>query len=278
MWSNYVPVLGPVGQTPDPTLSDLFALSTIDVRLARQTATVEGSHQVALSEAIFLYQKGMHVARCVEAAAASGMLSWASFQGYHSGYFAAKGILTLLGVCFPQPEGRQLLIDLFPIRPRARTSLVNHDDTIVIAHCHKLEQNLLWGFFARLLNVTTFPNEFSAFIRFFKAIDPEKIPRPRNRFIYREDHWPYSDLTSLRPTANFAFRDAVGADLAEIGIDHPLFLAVLGMVAPSFLRLMFDSLGKEVPAIAPHVTYMDSGDWQDGTRMVRSYFPEQPTT
>jgi hypothetical protein len=103
-----------------------------------------GVHETALTEAIFLFQKSMHVARAVEASARNGMLSWSVFQGYHSAYYAAKGFLSLLGTCFPMLPGRQLLVDLFTAG-QARSKLGIEDSEILVSNCARLEQNLLWG-------------------------------------------------------------------------------------------------------------------------------------
>ena len=230
-----------------------------------------GVREVAMTEAIFLFQKSMHVARAVETSAQNGMLSWAVFQGYHSAYYAAKGFLSLLGTCFPQPAGKQLLVDLFPSQ-QAKSKFGAEDSEILVANCPQLEQRLLWGFFGRLLRVTVFSAGFNKHTAFLTNLDHERISRHRNRFIYHEDHWPYADLVTLRLVSDFAFRGSVEAELINIDEDNPLFLAVLGMVVPSLLRLMFDDLKAEVPALRPHITYMDAASWAAGTQMVRSYF------
>jgi hypothetical protein len=135
-----------------------------------------------------------------------------------------------------------------------------------------LEQSLLWGFFGRLLRVTEFSEIFNKHKVFLVNVNHERISRRRNRFIYHEDHWPYADLVALQQVADFAFRGSIGAELTDIDEDNPLFLAVLGMVVPSLLRLMFDELKEEVPALSPHIIYMDAGSWHAETQMIRSYF------
>jgi hypothetical protein len=270
-WPAYIPVFGNVGEPPEPTLSALFALSASGFDTPRTRMAMPGVREVAMTEAIFLFQKSMHVARAVETSAQNGMLSWAVFQGYHSAYYAAKGFLSLLGTCFPQPAGKQLLVDLFPSQ-QAKSKFGAEDSEILVANCPQLEQRLLWGFFGRLLRVTVFSAGFNKHTAFLTNLDHERISRHRNRFIYHEDHWPYADLVTLRLVSDFAFRGSVEAELINIDEDNPLFLAVLGMVVPSLLRLMFDDLKAEVPALGPHITYMDAASWAAGTQMVRSYF------
>jgi hypothetical protein len=230
-----------------------------------------GVHEVAMTEAIFLFQKSMHVARAVETSARNGMLSWSVYQGYHSAYYAAKGFLSLLGTCFPQPAGKQLLVDLFPAQ-QARSKIGIEDREIMVTPCARLEQSLLWGFFGRLLRVTEFPEIFNKHTLFLVNIDHDQISRRRNRFIYHEDHWPCDDLVALRQVADFAFRGSIEAELTDIDEDGPLFLAILGMVVPSLLRLMFDDLKEAVPALSPHIIYMDAASWHAETQMIRSYF------
>jgi hypothetical protein len=272
-WSAHIPVLVDVGQPPNPTLSEFFTTTETGSNTSSRVRTVmPGVHEIAMTEAIFLFQKSMHVARAVEASARKGMLSWAVFQGYHSAYYAAKGFLLLLGACFPQPAGRQLLVDLFPIQMRRQPQFGGEDEEIIVTNCAMLEQNLLWGFFGRLLRVTEFASDFRKHLVFLEGIDHAHISRPRNRFIYHESHWPYADLIDLQKVADFAFRGSLETDLADIEEDNPLFLAVLGMVIPSLLRLMFDELMDRVPALSPHITYMDSPDWHAETQMIRSYF------
>lgn len=249
-----------------------FAATGTALSASKVRTVMPGVHEIAMAEAIFLFQKSMHVARAVEASVLKGMLSWAIFQGYHSAYYAAKGFLSLLGTCFPQPAGRQLLVDLFPVQMQQQQKFGTQDEEIIVTSCAMLEQNLLWGFFGRLLRVTEFPSAFRKHLVFLEGIDHEHISRPRNRFIYHEGHWPYADLIDFQKVADFAFRGSLQGDLIYIEEDNPLFLAVLGMVVPSLLRMMFDELMNAVPALRPHIIYMDSVDWYAETQMLRSYF------
>jgi hypothetical protein len=272
-WLGYIPIVPEVGQRPDPTLSEFLALSGTEPDGANRRLILPGIRQIGMTEAIFLFQKSMHVARAVESSARNGMLSWAVFQGYHSAYYAAKGFLALLGACFPQPAGRQLLVDLFPIEQRRpRQVLAPEDREIILTRCAILEQHVLWGFFGRLLRVAEFSQKFQKQMEFLSEIDHEHIPRPRNRFIYQENHWPYEDLVILQQVADFAFKNALAGDFTGIEEDDPIFLAVLGMVVPSLLRTMFDELVDLAPALGPHITFMDAPDWVSETQMVRSYF------
>ena len=216
LWLAYIPVVPEVGRPPNPTLSEFLALSGTEPDDANRRVIMPGIHAIGMTEAIFLFQKSMHVARAVEASAQNGMLSWAVFQGYHSAYYAAKGFLSLLGACFPQPAGRQLLVDLFPIEHRHRRGTASEDREIILTRCAMLEQRVLWGFFGRLLRVTEFSPKFRKHVEFLGDIDHEHIPRSRNRFIYHENHWPYEDLTVLQRVADFAFKNSLDGELARI--------------------------------------------------------------
>jgi hypothetical protein len=272
MWTAHIPSLSVIGRPPNQTMSEFLLESGFQLGTPRMRTSLPGIHSVAMSEAIFLFQKSIHVASAVEVSTQKGMVSWAIFQGYHSAYYAAKGFLALLGVCFPQPAGRQLVIDLFPIQVGSRGRSIVVDNEIMISNCPMLDQSLLWGFVGRLLRISEFGSDFRKHLDFLENLDHEHIPRPRNRFIYHENHWPYDDLTALREIADFAFRDSFGTDLGDVDEENPLFLAVLGMVLPSLLRLMFEELIGVVPTLGPHILYMDNEAWVGPTQMVRSYF------
>ncbi len=242
IWSSYVPDFLEVGVPPKLTLSDFFVGQQLGPSNLNDPLAIPGVHEIALIEAIFLFQKSMHVARAVEVAAQNGMHSWAVFQGYHSAYYAAKGFLALLGVCFPQPDGKQLLLDLFPVQQKRKSSHITIDREVLLSSLSKLEQHLLWGFFGRLLRVTKFPSSFDKHVDFLSTLDHEKIPRFRNRFIYHENHWPCSDLTAVRRIADFAFRGSFPGILSDNLQDHPYFLAVLEWLFRPYLGSCLTSL------------------------------------
>lgn len=242
-----MPEFSAIGARPDPGLEDLDPLLRVPLDQSNgRYPDVAGLRTNNLWEAVFLFHKCSHTSLAAQRIARQGMHSWALFNAYHSAYLGAKGIMSLLGVAFPNLRGRQVALDLCPepdAKRRTRPVGVAIFDEFLIVPLAGLEQRRLWEAFQRVLNMSTVNCWDSSLRQAILDLDYEEITPPRNRFLYKARYWPLGDLASDLPSESLE-----GLWSRELDAEAPGFLLSLSFtVYLLFEQLMRDLAGYSGP-------------------------------
>ena len=239
-WLQYIPTFPSVGARPDPGLDHLQPL--LDIVLPKDNGRfpdVEGIRNLALWEAVFLFHKCAHTNLAAQRLGQLGMHSWSMFNAYHSAYLGARGMMALLGVALAGPNGRQIAIDLYPQplkKKKARPFGSSHYQEFIIVPLPHLDQRDLWEAFQRVIQVSKAACWDVHLRQDLLDLAHDKITPPRNRFLYRANYWPLSDLTS--DLSQSQLKSLFGM---ELDTDNPGFLLRLSFaVYRLFEELMKD--------------------------------------
>ena len=112
--------------------------------------------------------------------------------------------MTLLGVPLPNLAGTQIAIDLFPeLLKRKRSLSLPSFQEFLIVRLPMLEQRRLWEGFQRLLRMSEAECWDLALRDELIDLTFEAITPPRNRFLYKAQFWPLSDLIVDGQSPNF---------------------------------------------------------------------------
>ena len=197
-WLANIPDFPDVGSRPNPGVDQLVGLSELLVPSTPQRfPDVEGLRRNVLWEALFLFHKCSHTGLAAQRLAEDGMRSWALFNAYHSAYLGAKGIMSMLGIVFPAVVSKQVAIDVFPpMTSRAKRGILTRqfEEFLLIPIGNRLDQRYMWEAFQRVLRQSESECWDQASKDELLRLPWEHIPRPRNQFIYRVQHWPLDDL------------------------------------------------------------------------------------
>jgi hypothetical protein len=197
---------------------------------------------LTLWEAVFLFHKCSHTHLAAQRLGRQGMHSWCLFNGYHSAYLGARGIMSLLGVALPELNSRQVAIDLYPPAQKKKTVRAlgsSRFQEFIIVPLPLLDQRDLWEIFQRVIRMCDATCWDTGLREELLDLPHEQITRPRNRFLYRAGYWPLSDLTSdMQPS------DMAGFFGTELDTEDPGFLLRLSFaVYRLFEQLMSDLAG-----------------------------------
>src|SRR6266487_1289870 len=239
-WLEHIPTFPSVGARPDPGLEHLQPL--LDIVLPKDNGRfpdVAGLRTLTLWEAVFLFHKCSHTNLAAQRLGSQGMHSWSLFNGYHSAYLGARGIMALLGVALPELKGRQVAIDIYPepLRKKSLRSLGSSPfHEFIIVPLGPLDQRDLWETFQRVINICNATCWDIGLRQELLDLAHQKITPPRNRFLYRAHYWPLSDLTlDVQPS------DLTGIIGTELETEDPGFLLRLSFaVYRLFEQLMGD--------------------------------------
>jgi hypothetical protein len=239
-WLEHIPTFPSVGARPEPGLERLTPLLEIDLpNNYDRHPDVAGLRGNTLWEAVFLFHKCAHTNLAAQRLAQQGMHSWCLFNAYHSAYLGARGMMALLGVALPNLKGNQVAIDLYP-EPRKKRKTITitspQFEEFLIVRLPLLEQRFLWEAFQRVLRMSDATCWHMGLRQELLDLAYGDITPPRNRFLYRADFWPLSDLTSDAAPAHL--QDLFGM---ELDIDDQGFLLRLSFsVYHLFEQLMSD--------------------------------------
>lgn len=245
-WIAHVPRFPAIAARPDPGLDQLGPLLRIPLDKANERyPDVPGLRANCLWEAVFLFHKCSHTTLAAQRIAQRGMHSWCLFNAYHAAYLGAKGVMALLGVAFPSPNGKQVAIDLFPQPERKRRHTLGaaaFEDFLIIPLA-KLEQRRVWEAFRRVLNMSTASCWDTSIRDELYRLDPDQVSPPRNWFLYKNCHWPLEDLALDAPESSLT--TLVGTEL-DVG-DQGFLLRLSFSVYRLFEQLMNDLAGYSAP-------------------------------
>lgn len=205
-WISHVPQFPTLGAAPDPGLERLTSLLALSIPNAttgpaERSEDIEGVRRNALWEAVFLFHKCSHANLAAQRLGQLGMHSWCMFNGYHSAYLGAKGVMTLLGLALANVSGKQIAIDLFPeaLKPPKKKNAAHPQmspkfQEFLVIRLPLLDQRYLWEAFQRVLRQSHVKCWDMTIRKELVSVDYEKVTPPRNHFLYQARFWPLDDL------------------------------------------------------------------------------------
>ena len=240
-WLENVPNFPSVGAKPNPDLEHLQPLLDIELPIDHDRfPDIAGLRTIALWEAVFLFHKCSHTNLAAQRLGRQGMHSWCLFNGYHSAYLGARGIMALLGVALPDLKGRQVAIDLCPEPVKKKKTnrplgSPQFQEFIIVPLPH-LDQRDLWQAFQRVIRVSRAACWDIGLRTELLGVSHERISPPRNHFLYKAHYWPLGDLASdVQPS------DMTNFFGTELDAEDPGFLLRLSFaVYRLFEQLMND--------------------------------------
>lgn len=266
-WLDFLPAIGWPGTAPDPGVTELVANAGIEGLDIGGTPVedIPGLRQNTLWEAIFLFQKAAHVLRATEHHVRLGYRSWSLFEGYHAALMSAKATLGLLGVATPQPEGRQLVVDLFPQPKRSRRSRSpgrRFKASGYVFNAYKmppLQHSETWQLVHRILRVSVVNVWSPEAVEHALHTSPERISRIRNRLLYNNVFWPLNDIVD--PSLDVGF----GIPVADVPIseEDEAFLLRYAFVMCYLAFALFHDLSIKAPVLRRDLEFFLLRDWQD---------------
>jgi hypothetical protein len=250
-WLGHVPRFPFLGAPPDPGLEKLQPLLDLDFSKEQTSrfADIPGLRSMALWEAVFLFHKCSHANLAAQRLGRQGMHSWCYFNGYHSAYMGARGIMTLLGVPIPDLKGRQVGIDLFPEpegkKKPVRSLTAPQFQEFLTVNLPRLDQRNLWEVFQRVIRVTDAACWDTAICKELLKVSHKEISPPRNHYLYKANYWPLGDLMSdSDPPALLS--SSFGTELDE---EAPGFLLRLSFAVYRLFEQLIRDLAKHSAVI-----------------------------
>jgi hypothetical protein len=197
-WLGHTPEFPAIAARPDPGLEHLSPLLEIPLNGAHSRhPDVPGLRKNNVWEAVFLFHKCSHTSLASQRLAQQGMHSWCLFNAYHSAYLGAKGIMSLLGVAFPNLRGRQVALDLCP-EPlkKQKVQLLGRSrfEEFIMIPLQMLDQRRVWEGFQRVLRLAEAECWDESLRHQIIGLNYEQITPPRNHFLYKVPYWPLEDL------------------------------------------------------------------------------------
>jgi len=146
--------------------------------------------------------------------------------------------MALLGVSLPELKGRQVAIDIYPPpSKKKRTIGTSQFNEFIIVPLFPLDQRDLWEAFQRVLNMSDATCWDIDIRQQLLDLDHLRITPPRNRFLYRAQHWPLNDLISDRLPPDL--RGLVGT---ELEVDDAGFLLRLSFAVYRLFEQLMSNL------------------------------------
>ena len=252
-WMAHMSGLPSSVAAPDPGLERLGPLQEATLKDRISTPDIGGLRGNALAEAIYLYHKAAHAQLAVARLSTAGMTAWAMFNAYHSAFLNAKAVMALLGVVFPKVNGKDYLIDIFPVPDKRRSNRqfkmkADYADFVAVG-IPRLDQRYVWQALKRCCSNTMGAWPDVTVVDRIKEIEWERVTPPRNKFLYSPPFWPaVDDLT----------RDLVDLewdDLIEAGLDPDStgFLLTLSLDMFEISRWLFGDLAKDSNLFASQI-------------------------
>jgi len=252
-WMGHMAGLATSVAPPDPGLERLSPLQESVLIDRRPTPDIDGVRSNTLAEAIYLYHKAAHAQLAVARLSTAGMTAWAMFNAYHSAFLNAKAVMALLGVVFPKVQGKDWIIDVFPVPDKRRNNrkfkMKADYSNFVAVSIPKLDQRYVWQALKRCCANTmgAWPN--TPAVALIKDIDWERVTPPRNKFLYNPPYWPAIDDLSHDVV------DLEWDDLIQAGLDPEStgFLLSLSLDMFEIARWLFEDFGSDSNLFAAQI-------------------------
>ena len=216
-WSGQAPQIEPAGGAPSITLSRYLSESGIFAdslpekhKLTHVRNSRDEVPSLVLREAIYWLHKAVHVLGACETQVNGGRLTWASSDAYQNAYFAARAIISLLGVAIAEVENSSIVIELCRdqkgMRPGKISELGAFEEQLHILSLGILfDHRQIWTIFRRVVRTTTRLNWSPELLSYFSNIDIALLSRQRHGLHYQVDYWIMPDMHEF--IHSDAFRD-----------------------------------------------------------------------
>jgi hypothetical protein len=237
-WTRHFPSISPTGEKPNMKVEAVAGFDAIAIQL-REKATehakefykeqsekpnkrekyvpppiteltvVKGIRSIVFWEGVFLLHKALHVVSCAELGAKRGIKTWSLCEAYQGALFGAKAICHLLGVAFPEHDGKTIMLDVWPDDPtkKSKTSISIEEELPVqfTRWPFQFQHQHIWRVFQRLMRVSrilTWPNEYT---RSLANLEHSQFAYQRNQIQYTNKEWIFNDLHA--PDGDTTFGD-----------------------------------------------------------------------
>lgn len=251
-WLAYVPDITPSGSPPVLPLASVPGLAEYaDAAANKRTIRISGEQNALrislLWEGIYVLHKASHVIAAAGLQANQGLCTWSLSSFYQGGLFAAKAVLSLMGLGFPEFKGKTLLVDIWPEespeqRRLRKRGFVPPPEAQLTHVPSRFDHHATWYALLRLVRTCRadiWPAEYVSALRLMKV---GQMSDQRNAIHYRPAYWTFDDLHSPQSIIEFFHleRDANGSIFVEP--EREDFSLVLAVIVLHMALLLFDSL------------------------------------
>lgn len=229
------------GQAPAFHLSELQGLSELIPKIPRdgeyRDGGLPGLRAALLHEGIFMLHKSGNVLVASHDQVQGGLPTWSLPTGYQAAFFAAEGILKILGVAIIESANVACTIDVWPkaeaaLKGKALAQYSIGSEIQFIRH-DRLQHFHRWAILQRVLRMTMNhpldPDLYSAVL----ALDEKDFARQRNELHY-ETAWKFADMHGYYSQPGFFDVPNKAALIACLNPDRDDFSVALGTVLFSF--------------------------------------------
>ncbi len=262
-WIGHIPYLASAGDVPQNTIVEVVGFDAIALRLIAATkqkqvpplTTIDeelpGLREAVFSESLFLLHKARHVVGAAELHVRDGIQTWALANAYQGAFFAAKGIMGFLGVCFPEYNSKTIAIDLFP-NPVTDANKYSYCAFHFIGD--RLDHRPVWEVFQRLIAVSVVDVWPKHIVNKLKSIESKNFAKQRNHIHYRNNGWILNDLNDFQFTEDFgglnSWRDGLDFDRDDISLSVALSVLKLGLLLVQELEKSSAKLTPEIKLLS----------------------------
>lgn len=250
---------GSPGTQPEVALSDLPELSSAGKLLPATgeiREDIDGLRAAVLREAIFLLHKSAAVLVACHDQAVGGSSTWSLSTGYQCAFFAAEGILRLLGVIPLTIDKKSFTADIWPIpeqklnKVKSELFLVGNEVQLVpwkaMSHFH------IWAVFQECLRRTARLNFDSDLLQALTELDDHSFAQQRNNLHY-SNTWSFGDLHGYcSPVDAFRFKSKNDILSRLVGTAGGFSVALCTTVLALAVKMLRD-LSVNSPAILAEV-------------------------
>lgn len=254
-WLGYLPDFDPPGSPPEEPLSNFMALGEIAQQIPENGEyrdEIPGLREAIFREGVFLLHKAAHVIGACQIHLEKGMPSWALSGGYHGAFFAAKAIVGLLGVSFPEIENKTILIDVWPDLPklsaRRRGRGEKPPNEMNFIKLPKLQHYHIWQILQRLLRTMNTTLWEDHLISSLDNIPHKEFARQRNMLHYNNCSWIFHDLHAYLLDESFK-QKLISVTENMLKPQREGFSVVLGFVLLLFGYLLFKDVASSAPIL-----------------------------
>lgn len=263
-WLNYLPSISISGQPPDFNISELPYIQQV-VRKVPETGEyheeLPGLREAILHEGLFLLHKATNTSGATEIQIDNGILTWSLSSGYHSAFFSAKAIMSLLGISYIELNGRTVMIDVWPRPENISKSKLRKG---VVQQCipkfvrmPNLQHFQIWTLFQRALRTLNIGIWERQLINFLIQINPKYFARQRNTIHYSNNSWFHSDLHKPIISKDFGVTDTLLSDIVFIEPDSDDFSIILAFILLNFGILLVKDIASIAPRIRPEYVLLE---------------------
>ncbi|HEX5172283.1 MAG TPA: hypothetical protein VFW11_24070 [Cyclobacteriaceae bacterium] len=255
-WLRHLPIIDPIGTPPVESLSGHPLLASAVLGLTKdgeKKEDLKNLRSILFHEAIFLLHKSINVLEASGSNFSEGFSTWSLSGGYQSAYFAAKSVLSFMGVTFPRVNGTDIILDGWPypeeLKSKQKKLGVEPEILVKLIREHPIQHFHIWGTLKRIINTcdistTLWPEAYTEFV---SKIDD--FASQRNALHYSNYEWILNDIHDRLIIPYFGTRPDFKSDLARVNESTDDFSVLLSYVLISLSYVLLEDIAKVAPAI-----------------------------